>query len=75
MHVTVSAAFGRKYKNKPEILADWLEGKDFRIRSVNVRGTYVNIRDANNAGLTSLTVRYNMDRDFVMLEKKGSEWK
>ena len=47
-------AYGRDYKNKATLLADWKQGKDFQDVAT---GTYFNIGDAFSGGL-SVVLRY-----------------
>lgn len=43
MYLTVVPAYGRDYKSKKEVLADWNANKDFQICSIDSRdGKYVN---------------------------------
>lgn len=73
---TVSGAYGRDYKSKKEILADWNEGKDFQMRDVfSGGGSYLNKQDAEAAGMTSVSVRYKKDIQIAVLNRKGDDWK
>lgn len=57
-YITVSPAYGRDYRSKAAVLADWREGKDFVIESFGPdMGRYINRADAERAGLTVM-VRY-----------------
>jgi hypothetical protein len=57
----VVPAYGRDYKSKKEILADWNAGKDFQICDMSCQndGAYVNKEDAeNDSALWEVHVRY-----------------
>lgn len=43
-YVSAVPAYGRDYKSKKEVLADWNAGKDFLIQDL-MRSGYVNIKD------------------------------
>ena len=58
-YITVSGAYGRDYKSKAEALKDWNNHRDFIIRTVGYRGTYINKPDAE--GL-NINIRYSEDR-------------
>jgi hypothetical protein len=57
----VVPAYGKDYKSKKEVLADWNAGKDFQICDVSCRndGAYVNKADAeSSSSLWEVHVRY-----------------
>jgi hypothetical protein len=57
----VVPAYGRDYKSKKEILADWEAGKDFQICDISspFDGSYVNKEDAEkDSGVWEVHVRY-----------------
>ena len=56
--IVVSGAYGRDYKSKAAAIADWDDEKDFRIRTVGIRGTYINKPDAK---MFTVLIRYNND--------------
>ncbi|HEY1700743.1 MAG TPA: hypothetical protein VGG75_13605 [Trebonia sp.] len=58
MYLTVVPAYGRDYKSKAAVLADWNAGKDFQINDMSSPddGRYINKLD-KPAGVT-LSVRY-----------------
>jgi hypothetical protein len=61
MDVHALPAYGRDYKSKSAVLADWLAGKDF----IDSRtGRYLSIRDAKTHGLT-VWVRYDKQRKII----------
>lgn len=53
--IHATPAYGRDYKSKAAMLADWEAGKDFRDA---VTGQYLSKRDADESNLT-VWVRYN----------------
>jgi hypothetical protein len=55
MELHVTPAYGRDYKSKSAVLADWLAGKDFRDSRT---GQYLSIRDAKDHGL-AVWIRYD----------------
>jgi hypothetical protein len=70
--ITVSGAYGRDYASAEAALADWNADKDFAIRSINVRGAYVNMADAKAAypegSMTHVHIRYNADADIAVVD-------
>lgn len=57
-YITVSPAYGRDYKSRAAVQADWDAGKDFTIESIEFGpGRKINKADADRAGLTVM-VRY-----------------
>ena len=57
--LTLQPAYGRDYKSKAAVLADWNDNKDFRIATFGPEcGCYINKQDAT--GLT-LNIRYQRD--------------
>ena len=50
-------AYSRDYKNKKEILADYLANKDFQVSDISSRG-YINRQDCLDDGISCLIVRY-----------------
>ena len=65
--MTISGAYGRDYKGRAAIVADWNAGKDFIIRTFGPDdGRYINRQDA--AGMGSVTVRYKSDRSVTVLK-------
>lgn len=69
----ISGAYGRDYKGKAAVLADWQAGKDFRLRGSTdgapVGGSYINRADVENVSpaRSSLQVRYKADRSVCIL--------
>jgi hypothetical protein len=57
--LTLIAAYGRAYKSKKEIQADFDAGKDFMITGIDWdSGRYVNKADLLRVGERSVMVRY-----------------
>ncbi len=57
--LTVSAAYGRDFKSKKEILNYWNSNRDFQNLGVNSYGALVNKQDAKRFKVGYLNVRYN----------------
>jgi len=59
-YVTVVPAYGRDYKSKKAVMADYHASKDFLINDMSNPhdGRYINKGDADNAGVT-MNVRYS----------------
>lgn len=55
MHWTLTPAYGRDYRSKASVQADWAAGKDFVTQP---EGRYASRRDAIEAGLTTVNIRY-----------------
>lgn len=72
MSITVSGAYGRDYKNKQELLADWNADKDFQTRGLS--SGYINKSDAERQNLNMITARYKQDRSVCVLKRKGEKW-
>lgn len=71
----ISGAYGRDYKAKKALLADWLEGRDFLMRDLGPHGGgYVNRVDLeamakDNAPMReAIRARYARDRSVCILE-------
>ena len=61
MDVHALPAYGRDYKSKSAVLADWLAGKDF----IDSRtGRYLSIRDAKEHAL-EVWIRYDKQRKII----------
>ncbi len=70
--LTVSAAYGRDFKSKKEILNYWNSNKDFQNLGVNSYGSLINKQDAKRFKVGYLRVRYNNLRDVQIIDvKKG----
>lgn len=58
-YITLVPAYGKDYKSKKEVLADWTEGKDFQIASFGPDdGRYCSIRDFHSDSGVVLNIRY-----------------
>jgi hypothetical protein len=56
--MTLVPAYGRDYKSKAAVVADWEAGKDFMIASIGPdSGRYCSIRDSAQLPAT-VTIRY-----------------
>ena len=55
--INVLPAYGRDYKNKKEILKDYLENKDFQVSGIT-NHPYLNKSDCLRMGIACLIVRY-----------------
>jgi hypothetical protein len=64
-YLSAVPAYGRDYKSKKEVLADWEAGKDFHIEDLVASG-YVN-KDDKPAGVT-LNIRYANQRRVCVIE-------
>ena len=56
--LSVKPAYGRDYKNKKEILADYLANKDFEVSDISNKGK-VNKSDCLRYGVACLIIRYS----------------
>ncbi len=58
------------------MVALWNADADLIIRGMDIdAGRYINRRDAEGAGITSLTVRYGRDRKVAVIRATGGVWK
>jgi hypothetical protein len=73
-YYVIVPAYGRDYKTEEEVKTAWVNGKDFRIKSIDRQdGRCISIHDAKHARL-SVQIRYNRLRDvFVWPEPAISE--
>jgi hypothetical protein len=60
MYLTLVPAYGRDYKSKKAVQADWDAGKDFLIQDISSPhdGRYINKEDAAKSGIQSVNIRY-----------------
>lgn len=66
--LTVVPAYGRDYKSASTAQADWWNGKDFAIVSVNHRGgTYVSCQDLEGKNY-EITIRYGSLRKLTIVK-------
>jgi len=76
MHMTVSPSYGRDYKNKASILADWKSNLDFTIQSYGPdMGRQINIQDAEHGNVKSLNVRYSNMYKVAVLKRTAKGWR
>ena len=66
MILTISGAYGRDYKSRAAIEADFAAGKDFAVRTVGSRG-YTNREDLLRLGVAEVNVRYAQDRKICVV--------
>lgn len=69
--IVVSGAYGRDYSNELAAVLDWNAGRDFRIRSINARGSYTSKDDIEilrNGHFTHVHIRFNKDQDIAVLD-------
>lgn len=71
--MTITPAYGRDYKNKADLLKDWLDGKDFTLQHM-ASSTYINREGAEQAGLTSFQARYKELRSVAILKLGPKGW-
>ncbi len=57
--MTLTPAYGRDYKSKKEVLADFDAGKDFVANDIQSSGSYTNKTDLIAMGFKEVTVRYS----------------
>lgn len=67
--LTVAPAYGRDYLSKDDALKDWLEGKDFMIKTPGVGGRYINKADAETYEVSEIRIRYNKETKVVILNQ------
>lgn len=66
MSLTLQPAYGRDYKSKAAVLADWNANKDFRIASYGPdMGRYINKADATDV---TVNIRYQRDTKIVVVK-------
>lgn len=60
MYLTLVPAYGRDYKSKKAVLADWEANKDFLIQDISSphNGRYINKQDAASLKGTTFNIRY-----------------
>ena len=65
--LTVSAAYGRDFKSKKEILNYWNENRDFQNLDIFETG-YINKQDAKRFKVGFLNVRYKNLRNIAVID-------
>lgn len=73
---TLVPAYGRDYKSKKELLADFAANKDFYLVTYNGQ-TYVNKEDVEKTGEKEVMVRYSKCTKITILKfsAKTQAWK
>lgn len=66
MAMTISGAYGRDYKSKAAVEADFAANKDFVVRTVGECG-YTNREDLLRLGVAEVNVRYSADRKICVV--------
>jgi len=56
--ITLAPFYGRDYKSKAEILADWDADKDFTVLGLGGHGSATNKSDSIELGVTAVRFRY-----------------
>lgn len=70
--LTLQPAYGRDYKSRDAVVADWHAGKDFLIASYGPdMGRYVNKQDLNG-GTYQLNFRYQRDTKLAVFTSRGA---
>ena len=65
--LTVSAAYGRDFKSKKEILNYWNSNKDFQNLGIS-QGAYINKQDAKRFKVGFLNVRYKNNMNIAVID-------
>lgn len=60
-------AYGRDYKSKADVLKDWNADKDFTVSGYGGSG-YINKSGAQQAGVTSVNIRYKQLRSVCVVK-------
>jgi hypothetical protein len=67
MFVTLTPAYGRDYRTKKEVEADWYSGKDFLIANLGPQcGRYINKTQCDQNSI-SATIRYSQLRKAIVV--------
>ena len=72
MRITLVPAYGRDYKNKKAVVADFEAGKDFRVCDVSSSydGSYFNKESAVQGGIDTVNIRYKQLRQIAVIKVK-----
>lgn len=70
----LTPAYGRDYKSKAEVLADFNADKDFQVHGPTPSGAYTNRADLNRLGLTEVNVRWKRMTMVGVLRCKNGKW-
>ncbi len=71
MGFTLTPAYGRDYKSKKAVIADFNADKDFVDSSFDAKHTYINKQSVVDAGGGSVKLRYNANRQEVTVTVDG----
>lgn len=73
--LTLIPAYGRDYKSKAEVSADFEAGKDFYISDMSSRydGSLVNKADLIGDGVTEVHIRYKKLRQVAVLKVEAKQ--
>lgn len=66
---TLSPAYGREYKDRAGVWADLMDNKDFRCNP-GFKGTYVNLPQLIEMGVTEFNVRYKKIQSIAVFKIK-----
>lgn len=64
-HLTAVPAYGRDYKSKAAVMADWDDGLDFRLEP---SGQYISKADAVASGIRTINIRYGNLRKVMVVK-------
>ena len=70
--MTLTPAYGRDYKNKKSVLADWNEGKDFIVNDISSPWNGKPVNKSDLLPGKSVQLRYNQLRSVVVVNMKGN---
>ena len=66
--MTIVPAYGRDYKSRAAVEADWKADKDFQIAGYDPdSGRYINLSDARSTGVRQVTIRYDRLRKLTIV--------
>lgn len=68
--ITLTPAYGRDYKSKKEIEADFAADKDFVANSYDGSGGYINRPQVIALGMKTVNVRYGQLRKVTVIKVK-----
>ena len=68
--MTLTPAYGRDYKSKKEVQADWDAGKDFVVADMfsGRAGSYITRHEAEHSGITSVNIRYQRNTKVCVIK-------
>jgi hypothetical protein len=73
MNPTLTPAYGRDYKSKKAVLADWLANKDFILQQFGspYDGKPFNRDSARDAGFDAVNIRYKRNTQITVVKVGG----